>query len=66
VVLDQPDETVPTIVELEQITSWNVTADGDDAVVTVGAGARQRTRLPLGYAGAIKVALREVLGDPQP
>jgi hypothetical protein len=66
VVLDQPDETVPTVVELEQITSWHVTADGDDAVVTVGAGARRRTRLPLGYAGAIKVALREVLGDPQP
>ncbi|TDT65460.1 hypothetical protein EDF20_0246 [Frigoribacterium sp. PhB116] len=64
VVLDQPDQTVPTVVELEQITSWNVTADGDEAVVTVRGDARQRTRLPLGYAGAIKVALREVLGDP--
>jgi hypothetical protein len=64
VVLDQPDEAVPTVVDLEQITSWNVTADGDDAVVTVRADARQRTRLPVGYAGAIQVALREVLGDP--
>lgn len=64
VVLDQPDKTVPTVVELEQITSWNVTADGDEAVVTVITDARRRTRLPLGYAGAIKVALREVLGDP--
>lgn len=64
VVLDQPDQTVPTVVELEQITSWNVTADGDEAVVTVRGDARRRTRLPLGYAGAIQVALREVLGDP--
>lgn len=62
VVLDIPGQAAPSVMELRQITSWDVAPDGADVVVEVDAGKRQRTRLPVGYAGAIRVALHEVLG----
>jgi hypothetical protein len=64
VVVDEPGAGLPTAMNVEDITSWNVAQDGEDTVVEVAAQRTRRTRLPLAYAGAIRVALAEVLGEP--
>jgi len=63
IIVEEPGEDVPTVLELQEITSWHVGKDGDHAVIDLAAAKPRCTRLPSVYAGAIRVALHEVLGE---
>lgn len=64
--LDGPTSDHPSVVELEKITGWAI-IPGDDgtAEVAVRAGRERRARIAAGFAGALTVALTEVLPEKQ-
>jgi hypothetical protein len=62
------DSVVPTVHELEQITSWSVRADdAGTATIDVDGPVHSRTHLPRAFSAALTVALQETLRDiPRP
>ena len=64
--LDGPTSDHPSVFELEEITGWAI-IPGDDgtAEVAMRAGRERRVRIAAGFAGALTVALNEVLPEKQ-
>jgi len=64
--LDSPTSEHPSVLELEKITGWAI-IPGDDgtAEVAVCGDQERRARIAAGFAGALTVALNEVLPEKQ-
>jgi len=64
--LDGPASDHPSVLELQEITGWAVIPrDDGTAEVAVCGDRERRARIAAGFAGALTVALNEVLPEKQ-